>query len=194
MAPSYDGWGDEKIRLMLGKREEKVMDNPVETYREAIDQLAKLWISSGLPSRQAVAQAAAQLIRLRNQLGIEGLWAPPPLMVTATLDDGLGQGLEVIEAFAAAMGIRLVSLGLMQSPETITAACRRDQADYLGMTVLQFDSEDDLIRIAEKLPSQTRIIAGGSVFSADAEFAQRTGVHYAAKNVAYFLSYMLHEN
>ena len=122
MAPSYEGWRDEKFRLMLGKREEKVMDNPVEAYREAIDQLARLWISSGLPSRQAVGQAADKLIRLRNHLGIAGLWASPPVMVTATLDDGLGQGLDVIETFAAAMGIRLVSLGLMQAPETITAA------------------------------------------------------------------------
>ena len=112
-------------------------------------------------------------------------------MVTATLDDGLGQGLAVIEKYAAIIGMRLISLGLLQTPEAIIAVCHRDQPDYLGITVLQFDSEDDLITIAEKLPPITRIVAGGPVFSADPEFAERTGTHYAAKNVAYFLRFML---
>jgi methylmalonyl-CoA mutase cobalamin-binding subunit len=107
------------------------------------------------------------------------------------LDDGLGQGLAVIEKYATTIGIRLVSLGLLQTPETIVAACHRDQPDYLGMTVLQFDSEDDLTFIAGNLPPKTRIVAGGPVFSADPEFAERTGTHYAAKHVAYFLRFML---
>ena len=41
---------------------------------------------------------------LCEQLGTQGLWASPPLMLTATLDDGLGQGLAVIEKFAKAIG------------------------------------------------------------------------------------------
>lgn len=131
-------------------------------------------------------------MHLRSQLNIQGVWESAPVMVTATVDDGLGQGLAVIEKYATAIGMRLISLGLMQTPEAIIAACHRYQADYLGMTVLQFDSEDDLISIAEKLPSRTRIVAGGPVFSADPEFAERTGTHYAAKNVAAFLRFMLH--
>ena len=167
------------------------MENPIEIYREAIDRLASQWHSSGLPSRQEVDQAADKLMRLRAELNIQGLWEPPPVMVTATLDDGLGQGLAVIEKFATAIGIQLISLGLMQTPEAIIAACRLYQPDYLGMTVLQFDSEDDVISIAEKLPPRTRIVAGGPVFSADPKFTERTGTHYAAKNVADFLRFML---
>lgn len=168
------------------------MDDPLNTFREAINQLAGQWMAIGLPSRQAVDQAAHELLDLRNKLGIQGLWTSPPLMITATLDDGLGQGLAVIEKYATAIGIRLVPLGLMQTPATIIAACRRDQPDFLGMTVLQFDSEDDLISIADGLPAPTRIIAGGPVYFADPDFAGRTGTHFAAKNVAYFLRFMLH--
>jgi methylmalonyl-CoA mutase cobalamin-binding subunit len=167
------------------------MERPTTQYRQAIDQLASDWISSGLPSRQGLDQTADELLRLRERLGIPGLWSAPPLMVTATLDDGLGQGLAVIEKYALVIGIRLISLGLMQPPEAIVAACRRKQPKYLGMTVLQFDSEDDLMSIADNLPTHTRIIAGGPVFSSDPEFAERTGTHYAAKNVAYFLRFML---
>ena len=80
----------------------------------------------------------------------------------------------------------------MQTPETIIAACNRHQPDYLGMTVLQFDSEEALASVAEKLPPATRIVAGGPVFfSRSGVLACRTGIHYAAKNVAYFLRFML---
>jgi hypothetical protein len=168
------------------------MDTSRDGFRQAVGQLADAWISSGLPSRQAVDHAAEKLLRLRIQLGVQGLWTAPPLMLTATLDDGLGQGLAVIEKFAVAIGMRLLSLGLMQTPEAIISACHREKAAYLGLTVLQFDSEDDLIVISGQLPPLTRIIAGGPVFSADAELARRTGIHHVAKNVAYFLRFMQH--
>ena len=115
-------------------------------------------------------------------------------MLTATVDDGLGQGLAVIERFAGAIGIQLIALGLLQSPEVIIAACRRHRPDYLGLTVLQFDSEDDLIQIARGLPSKTRIIAGGPVFTGEAGFAEQTGTHHTAKNVAAFLRFMIDDS
>jgi methylmalonyl-CoA mutase cobalamin-binding subunit len=112
-------------------------------------------------------------------------------MMTASLDDGLGQGLAVIEMYAVTIGMRLISLGLMQTPGAIIDACHRHRPDYLGLTILQFDSEDDLTAIAKKLPANTRLVAGGPVFVGDRDFAGRTGIDYAAKNVADFLQYML---
>ena len=112
-------------------------------------------------------------------------------MGRVTIDDGLGQGLAVIEKYAIAIGIRLISIGLMQTPVAIVDACRHHQPEYLGLTVLQFDTEGDLTKIASHLPDKTRIVAGGPVFGGDADFASRTGTHYAAKNVAAFLRYML---
>jgi methylmalonyl-CoA mutase cobalamin-binding subunit len=101
------------------------------------------------------------------------------------------QWLAVIERFAAAIGIHLTALGLLQSPEAIIAACHRHRPDYVGLTVLQFDSEDDVAQITQGLPANTRIIAGGPVFTGDSGFAQRTGTHHTAKNVAAFLRFML---
>lgn len=154
-------------------------------------RLSGQWLATALPSRQGLDEAAQELVCLRERLMVKGLWEEPPSMVTATLDDGLGQGLAVIETYAAAIGIRLISLGLMQSPEAVMDACRRHQPDFLGLTVLHSDTEDDLAAIAKRLPPITRIVAGGPAFNGDPDFAGRTGTHFAAKNVACFLRFML---
>jgi methylmalonyl-CoA mutase cobalamin-binding subunit len=167
------------------------MHEAYNAFRAAVGSLVSQWIEKGLPSRQGLDEAAGNLEDMRGRLHVNGLWEDPPSMVTATLDDGLGQGLAVIEKFAIAVGIRLISLGLMQNPEAIIDACQSHRPEYLGLTLLQFDSEDDLIRIAKNLPLKTRIVAGGPVFAGDPDFADRTGTHYAAKNVAYFLRYLI---
>jgi methylmalonyl-CoA mutase cobalamin-binding subunit len=167
------------------------MDQPYTQFRQAVGDLATRWHTSGLPSRQCLLEKAAELERLRHALNIHGIWYRSPSMITATLDDGIGQGLEIIEQFAEAIGMRLIRLGLLQTPVTILHACQRHQPDFLGMTVLQFDTEADLHRIAKQVPQRTRIVAGGPVFSADRGFQERTGTDYAASNVADFLRFML---
>jgi methylmalonyl-CoA mutase cobalamin-binding subunit len=167
------------------------VDDAYDDFRMAVGRLANQWMATGLPSRQGLDEVAENLECLRERLTVKGLWKQPPSMVTATLDDGLGQGLAVIEKYAAAVGIRLIPLGLMQTPEAVIDACNRHQPDFLGLTILQFDTEDDLTCIANHLPRKTRIVAGGPVFDGDPDFASRTGTHYAAKNVADFLRYML---
>ncbi len=112
-------------------------------------------------------------------------------MATATVDDGLGQGLTVIEVFAEAIGMQIIRLGLMKKPEEIITDCRRYNPDFLGLTVLQFDTEEELLFISQSLPEHIRIVAGGPVFTSDPDFSKRTGTHYAAKNVADFLRFML---
>lgn len=112
-------------------------------------------------------------------------------MLTATLDDGLGQGLEVIRMFSEAAGLEIIELGLLVAPEKIIAACKKHNPDLLGLTVLQFDSEENILKISRNLPSKTKIIAGGPVFAADQEFARQTGIHFAAKNVADFIRFLL---
>jgi methylmalonyl-CoA mutase cobalamin-binding subunit len=173
------------------ERQPMTAENPRRAFREAVGRLSIQWLAAGLPSRQGLDEAAQALVCVRQRLNVQGLWEEPPSMVTATLDDGLGLGLAVIEAYAAAIGIRLIPLGLMQSPEAVMDACRRHQPDFLGLTILHFDTEDDLTAIAKNLPPRTRIIAGGPVFKGDPEFAGRTGTHYAATNVADFLRFML---
>jgi methylmalonyl-CoA mutase cobalamin-binding subunit len=167
------------------------MGEACDRFRQAADELAGRWLCSGLPSRQGMMAAAAALEQMRNDLKVESLWDRAPRLLTATLDDGIGQGLAVIEAFAAAIGMDVIPIGLMQTADIVIGACRQHGPHFLGLTVLQFDTEDDLIKISRALPADTRIVAGGPVFSADPGFADRTGIHYAARHVADFLRFMV---
>jgi methylmalonyl-CoA mutase cobalamin-binding subunit len=115
-------------------------------------------------------------------------------MVTATIDDGWGHGLEVIEKLAEATGVRIHSLGLLQSPASIIDDCRKLNPQFLGLTVLQLDSDDRVADIVRGLPSATLLVAGGPAFRYDKDFARRTGTHVVVKNGAAFLHFLLNWN
>ena len=112
-------------------------------------------------------------------------------MLTATLDDGWGHGLQVIEALADAVGVAVRPLGLLQTPAAIAAACREQTPDLLGLTVLHFDSEDALIEITHTLPAATTLVAGGAAYRYDPDFAARTGTPVVARDGAAFLRFLL---
>ena len=158
--------------------------------RHRLQQLSQAWKDEGLPSREKIEAAAAALEKLKQQHQIKGLWAAPPLMFTATLDDGLGQGLAIIERFARIMGLTVHHLGLLQRPDAVLAHCRQGIPDFLGMTVLQLDSDEDLARIGRNLPAATCLIAGGAAFRSDPELARRCHVDFFAPNVAHFMDFL----
>jgi B12 binding domain len=159
--------------------------------RDRVSGLLQQWSRRGKPSREDYMAMARELEAWRRQSAPGGLWAKPPLMVTATLDDGWGHGLDIIEALAASVGVTLHSLGVLQSPETIVQACRDRQPDLLGLTVLQFDSEDALIHITGSLPPVTTLVAGGAAYRYDPELAERTGTHVVARDGMAFLRFLL---
>jgi len=168
------------------------MIEPQIKFRKRLTNLLDYWKKTGFPSRAELMSTGKELLKWKTQNQIKGIWEKSPLMVTATKDDGLGQGLQVIHLYAEVAGIRIKSLGLLQTPQQIIETCREVQPDFLGLTVLQFDSEEDLTAICTNLPPETRVVAGGPIFKADPDLAHRAGVHYAAKNVAAFLEYLLH--
>jgi methylmalonyl-CoA mutase cobalamin-binding subunit len=143
------------------------------------------------PTRESYLNAARELTAWRSERSHAGLWALPPLMVTATIDDGLGHGLEVIEKLAEATGVKIHSLGLLQSPESIVKACLELSPRLLGLTVLQLDSDDWVADIVRRLPSSTLLVAGGPAFQYDEDFARRTGTHVVVKNGAAFLHFLI---
>ena len=167
----------------------------ISDYKKQLEKklhdLSKKWQLTGLPSRSGLEKAASDLHEWKVKTGISGLWDQPPLILTATIDDGLGHGLEIIRMFAQIAGVEIIELGLLRTPEKIITACKKYRPDLLGLTVLQFDSAEDILKISQNLPSKTKIIAGGPVFTADRKFATRTGIHFAAKNAAYFIQYLL---
>jgi methylmalonyl-CoA mutase cobalamin-binding subunit len=143
------------------------------------------------PTRESYLNAARELTAWRSERGHSGLWEPPPLMVTATIDDGWGHGLEVIEKLAQAAGVKIHSLGLLQSPESIVNACLELSPRLLGLTVLQLDSDDWVADIVRGLPPSTLLVAGGPAFQYDEDFARRTGTHVVVKNGAAFLQFLV---
>ena len=143
------------------------------------------------PTREDYLDAAREFSRQREQGGLDGLWRNPPLMVTATIDDGWGHGLQVVEALARAVGVEVHSLGVLQGSEAIVAACRRLRPRLLGLTVLQLDSDETVREIARGIPSETLLIAGGAAYLYDPDFAERTGTALVIPNGREFLRFLL---
>ena len=167
------------------------MGDKTNPLRIKLQGLVDHWHVTGLPGRQTLMDTARDLTEWKQSQGVAGLWADAPVLLTATLDDAWGHGIELIEAYARVLGMRVSSLGLEKSAREIISACKEQQPDYLGMTVLQFDSEDELCEIGHNIPDKTRVIVGGPIFKSDPEIAERTRVHFAARDVTAFIQYFL---
>ncbi|MEE4608152.1 MAG: cobalamin B12-binding domain-containing protein [Desulfobacteraceae bacterium] len=166
-------------------------DDGATALRAQITAQLEEWGPRARPSREQLLKAADQVADWRRKKQIESLWPDPPLMATATLDDSFAHGLEVIHRFAAAAGLRLVHLGKLLTPEAVVDGCRRHRPRLLGLTVLQFDTESDLVAIRRQIDPATRIVAGGPIFAADPDLAERVGIDFVARNAADFWHYLL---
>ena len=160
-------------------------------FEKKLGRISRRWISEGLPSREALESTADELDQWKKEHAVLGLWPDAPLMLTATLDDGIGQGISLIERFATLAGMVVERIGLLQYPGFILEKCHILQPAMLGLTVLQLDSDDSLAEVGLNRPSQTSIVAGGPAFKFDPEMGKRCGIDYIAPNVAYFLDYLL---
>ena len=180
-----------RIRLILRPRAVGASGSLTEEpyLRAMIEMLLVDWDRQP-PTRQGYLKAADQLAARRRRG--PALWVRAPRMLTATIDDGWGHGLEVIQALARAAGVSVDTLGVMQKPEVIVEACRRKRPDLLGLTVLQFDSDDAVRQIVKRLPAQTTLVAGGAAYRYDPDFARRTGTPVVARSGAAFLAFLLH--
>jgi methylmalonyl-CoA mutase cobalamin-binding subunit len=112
-------------------------------------------------------------------------------MLGATMDDGWGHGIQLILRYATAMGLETGFIGLLQTWDQIVPACEAFKADYLGLTVLQFDTLGPLIELRRHLPNSIRIIAGGPVFQIDPQFQEQAGIDYVAKDAGAFIRLLL---
>jgi methylmalonyl-CoA mutase cobalamin-binding subunit len=165
-----------------------------QQLRQKLRRICDRWITGGLSSREALERAADDLEQWKQSHHIDGIWPLRPLLATATLDDGLGQGLAIIERYAEIVGLNVERIGLLQPPQIIIDTCRQRQPDFLGLTVLQLDSDDDLAQIGRSLPEHTRLIAGGPVFAFDPEMAVRCNIDFVAADLTRFLDFLLRWN
>lgn len=167
------------------------MKTNVHQLKQHLEKISRDWISHGLPSRQVLESTADELEEWKQSHAVSGIWAKQPLMLTATLDDGIGQGISIIERYAEVVGLEVQRIGLLQKPETIVDRCHSLQPLILGLTVLQLDSDEDLAQVGHQRPPNTCIIAGGPVFKFDPDMADRCKVDYVALDLAYFIDYLL---
>ena len=168
------------------------MEKAITEFRAKLSALIIQWRESGLPGRNQIENAAFELMQWKDSVGIAGIWThKPPLMVTATLDDGFGNGLQTIHLLAAAVGMPTCFLGLLQSPRRVVQACRTFEAEWLGLTILHFDTDDAIREIVDGLGGTTRIIAGGPVFKMDSGFARQTGIDRVAADLTDFIQFCL---
>jgi hypothetical protein len=167
------------------------MEKTRHALLKKIEEVLATWEETGVPARASLNEIAEAILTWRKKEGVPGLWESPPLMAGATLDDGWGHGIHLILKFAEAMGVTTKFLGLLQSWEKIVAACKECQPDFLGLTVLQLDTEEDLTALRKHLPETIKIIAGGPVFKIDPELAERVGIDWVAKDAGAFMRLML---
>jgi methylmalonyl-CoA mutase cobalamin-binding subunit len=163
----------------------------MEELRKKIESALQGLEGQGAVSSSQWMESARNLLEWKKAHQPAGLWNLPPLMLTATLDDGLGQGLAVIEAWAQVLGLAVARIGLMAEPEEIVAACAQQKPRILGLTVLRNDMEEALETVACSLPPHTLLVAGGPAFVANPLLAAQAGVDCAAKSAGAFVRFVL---
>ena len=156
-----------------------------------ISALLSAWEASGLPGRATLHDIADDLMKWRSGNNIPGLWKTPPRMVGATLDDAWGVGVELILKYAKVLGVETHYLGVLVPWPDIVAACSTFRPDYLGLTLLQLASEDDVAALREQLSPEVKIIAGGPVFKIDAGLQKRVTIDFVAKDLSAFLHFLM---
>jgi len=162
--------------------------------RKILEELSQVLHADASWSRAEIFRAGEILLDRKNVSSIKGLWTSPPLMLTATLDDAIGQGLTIIHLFSRLAGIEVKPLGLMQPPEKIIDACRQSLPDILGMTILQFHSEEILCDIVNNLPPQTMGIVGGPIFKSFSREELDVKEYHVRNDILHFLDFLLSLN
>ncbi len=160
--------------------------------QQKLRELADTWRKQGLPSTSELKAAGKRLVDWKKEKQIPGLWPVAPRLVTATLDDGWGMGLEVISLYAALAGMAVTSLGLLLEAETIIQACQAQPPDLLGLTILHFDTEAELVdTIVPALPDTVKILVGGPVFRTMTAEELSAKPYRVAADLPAFVAYLL---
>ena len=168
-----------------------LQDSPVN-IRPILEELSQILHADSSWSRADIFRAGEILLDRKNASSIKGLWPSPPLMITATLDDAIGQGLTIIHLFSRLAGVDVKPLGLLQPPEKIIDACRQSLPDMLGMTILQFYSEETLCAMVHNLPPRTRVVVGGPIFRTLSPQELEQKGYLVLNDIRQFMDFLFH--
>ena len=159
--------------------------------RRILAELSQVLQGDDSWSRAEIFRAGEILMDRQDPATAKGVWPSPPLMMTATLDDAIGQGLKIIHLYSRLAGMNVEQLGLMLPPEKIIEACRQSKPDVLGLTILQFHSEETLCDLVERLPSQTKVIVGGPIFKSFSREEVNAKDYHVLNDIRHFLDFLL---
>jgi methanogenic corrinoid protein MtbC1 len=168
------------------------MEERKQKLRNILSEFSDTWRQNPTISWSEIYQIGEKLLERKTEEKIPGLWEPKPTMITATLEDGVGQGLKMIRLFSVIAGIEIVPLGLMQTEEVIIEACTKQQPDFLGMTILQFDSEERLNHIIDHIPKEIQVVVGGPAFKLIDKEELLKKNYIVLNTVGAYLNYLLH--
>lgn len=168
------------------------MNNCSDLLKYKLSGILDEWQDCDFPSRYEIESSARELLEWKKANGIASFWDERVTMLTATLDDALGQGIKTIEMFAEVAGIEVISLGILQSPETIIDSCTKLRPSLLGLTVLRTYAYDDLLLIGKSIPTTVKFIAGGGPFlQTETELVRQARIDFVARDVTSFLDFLL---
>lgn len=159
----------------------------MDTYIRAIEEVIHRWSREGIPPRWTLVEDLKKLIQLKKSLDVSSVMPVPFRLITATLDDGWGLGIEIIHHACDVLGIHYIFLGLMKSANEIAQACESENPDAVGVTVLQDDTVEELLLLRRLLPVQTELFAGGPGIR---EFKPPAGV-LILNNIIDFMSHFV---
>lgn len=161
-----------------------------DLFTNAVRELARSWRENGVPPRRQLREQLRDLQESRRQLGIASLRETSAAIVTATIDDGWGHGIETVALCARALGLAVHELGLEVRPGEIAAACHALQPRYLALTVLHMESEAKLRQVVRNMPARTDVIVGGAFVQNVPDALERLGI-IPARRLLDFLELLL---
>jgi methylmalonyl-CoA mutase cobalamin-binding subunit len=159
--------------------------------RTILNELVNQWQNDPTVSWYQIYQVGEKLLAWKTQNRIAGIWKQSPKMITATMDDAIGQGLKMIHLFSRIAGMDIEPLGLMQSKETIIDACNYQLPDFLGMTILQYDTEEILNTIIPQFPKKMCILVGGPIFKMIPENELQHKKYTSFNSICDYLNFLL---
>jgi methylmalonyl-CoA mutase cobalamin-binding subunit len=158
--------------------------------RKILDEFISNWKNDPKTSWAHIYSVGKQLLEWKTHQNIVGLWKYPPKIITATMDDGMGQGLKMIHLFSRVAGLEIVHLGLMQSPKKIINECQKQNPDFLGMTILQFETEELLKTIIPQIPKQMQVLVGGPIFNTMPDNALQNKKYHSFNHISEYLHFL----
>jgi methylmalonyl-CoA mutase cobalamin-binding subunit len=169
----------------------KTKNADILKLRKIVDELTNNWKNDPKISWTQIYGIGEKLLEWKTQKNIAGLWQYPPKMITATMDDGIGQGLKLIHLFSRIAGLEIVPLGLMQSRETIINECNKQCPEFLGMTILQFETEEILNTIIPQFPEKMIVLAGGPIFKMIPDDDIQNKKYFSFHHISEYLTFLL---